>query len=573
MLYDKYVDKIKKVAKAKGVVLFFKFIFLAVFLVALVYSITFIANKGKLKDGIEMPSSINYGEDYEFSAKTQYGGDVRYFEYRAENSDEWSKAKPTLAGTYYVRAVSNKFIGSRKSSEYKFVINKQKLDINVSSTTITYGDYPNYSADGLKNKDVVNSLTFTFDSYGKTMTNVSISDVIVTDVNGEDVTNCYNITANGKEIGFDKKEVTFSPTMEDEFVYTGEEVTYGNTFTITNNLGYKDMAIVEGVICDKDGNVTNAILPGDYYVKINTYKVSNESEEVTCNYEVSTSKHYFSIVKRDIIIKTDSKSKTYDGTPLTCETYGVSDKTIYGLLDGDKLVNNSIGDYQSITYYEENGVENTMNIRIYDSLDNDVTDVFYNVSYDFGTLSIVKRNLVIKTSSDDTFIYDSNKHYRAELSDVSIVSGSLVDGEELYLLDMEYQPYIDMPGIKSNELKYSIQNSHNPNDSSSERTGNDLELSSTSFLIKPAGATVCWGLYKNDGNQYAYTHRVTNVAMAIGTNFRINTTGIVTMSGANISGKLTASQIEGDGTLEEYTRTVEDSDCLSTSIIGFFTDS
>ena len=224
-----------------------------------------------------MPSSINYGEDYEFSVKTFFNGGLQYFEYREENSNEWTKEKPTKVGTYYVRAVTSKFIGNRKSAEYKFSINKVDLNINVTSDTITYGSYPEYSTTGLINRDRISEITFAFDSYGsiKTNANINLDSVKVTDVNGLDVTNCYNVTANGKEIEFKKKAIEINPTMDSEIVYSGEEVKYLNTYTINTELGYSDVAIVEGIICDASGNGHNNIPEADKWIELaDKYKLS-----------------------------------------------------------------------------------------------------------------------------------------------------------------------------------------------------------------------------------------------------------------------------------------------------------
>ena len=508
MLYDKYVAKIKNVAKAKGVILFFKFVFLAIFLLALLFSITFIANKGKLKNGIEMPSSINYGEDYEFACKTQFGGSVRYFEYREENSTEWMKEKPTLAGTYYVRAVTSKFVGSRKSSEFKFTINKKDLSIDVTSDKVNYGEYPTYTVTGLKSNDNVNSLTFTYDSFNKTMTNVSISNVIVTDVNGTDVTNCYNITTNGKEIGFNKRNILINPTMDSEYVYSGEEVTYNNTFTITNSLGYSDIAIVEGKIYDLDGNETNAILPGKYVVKVTSYTLKNSKEDVSANYNVETNTFSFDILKRDIIIKTNSKTKVYDGEKLSGEIneYQISENSKYDLLSNHRLVNKT-DTFQSITYYNNDGISNTMDIRVFDSDDNDITNTLYNISYDYGKLFIEKRDITIKTTTDDTFIYDGITTYsRSDISDISVYSGSLALSDEIYLRSGT-QPSISTPGRKINNINYSIRdiltqedisNSYNIN-----RLDGELIMYSKEITIKSKNVSCVYGdNYKLEENKY-----------------------------------------------------------------------
>lgn len=49
MLYDKYKNKIQKIAKAKNTIMFFKFVFLSIFVLIVLFSITLISSKGRLK--------------------------------------------------------------------------------------------------------------------------------------------------------------------------------------------------------------------------------------------------------------------------------------------------------------------------------------------------------------------------------------------------------------------------------------------------------------------------------------------------------------------------------------------
>ena len=484
MLYDKYKNKIQKVAKVTNFIYLFRFVFLSIFVLIVLFSITFISSKGRLKKGIEMPTSISYGEDYEFKVKTFFGGGLERFEYRSESSSEWTTEKPTKAGTYYVRAVTHKFVGNRKSSEYKFTINKASLDINITSDTITYGDYPAYSSSGLKNNDSINELTFTFDPYDKVETNVDINlaSVKVIDVNGEDVTNCYNLSSNGKDITFNKRNIEINPTMDSNYVYSGEEVKYLNTYTITNNLGYSDLSIVEGKIYDELDNETKAILPGSYVVKISKCVIKHDDVATTSNYSITNNTFTFNINKRDIIIETDSASKTYDGLSLTKNSYKLSSNSPYDLLGGDTLKNETM-DIPEITYFNEDGIDNILDIRVIDNEDNDVTNTLYNVTYRYGKLSIIKKNVTISTTSDDTFEYTGEEYSRATLDDITIESGSLADGDIICLSDA-VQPSISEPGKIKNEIKYYI-------------------------AYESRNVTDCYNITRNDGYLIMYSKKIT----------------------------------------------------------------
>ena len=491
MLYDNYKNKIKKIANVKNVLVFFRFVFLAIFVLIVLFVITFVSSKGKLKKGITMPSNINYGEEYNFDVETFFGGGLKYFEYREESQTEWTTEKPVKAGTYYVRAVTNKVFGSRTSAEYKFTINKINLDLIITSDTITYGDYPIYSATGLKNNDRISQITFAFDSFNKSTTNINIDlqSVVVNDSNGNNVTDCYTLLSNGKEVAFEKKDITINPEFEDEIVYSGNEVTYENTYTINTSLGYDDISVVEGKIYDLGGNEVHAILPGDYVVKINQYNIKHGEIDTTSNYNVTAMNKYFTIAKKEVIVNTNSDSKLYDGTYLTNNGF-----TCNGLIGEDRAALETI-DLPSIKYYVDKGIKNTLSIKIYDKDNNDVTDSLYSIIYNYGTLSINKKPIVVTTTSNDTFPYDGATYSCATLSDISLLSGSFVNNDGFKLLDV-VQPSISQPGVVENAIKYIIVDEFDNDVTNSYDVTNKfgtLTMYSKDITIAPSNITVKYG--------------------------------------------------------------------------------
>lgn len=177
---------------------------------------------------------------------------------------------------------------------------------------------------------------------------------------------------------------------------------------------------------------TGSLLEGDYFETSMTTSITEpgeidnaivlniyNSEGVNVNnlYNITYNLGTLSILGRNITVITDTYTKGYDGEPL---------------MGGDATV---IGDVAETNYYElgpqdslldPGSKENNQIITIYDNSGNDITN-YYEIEYDFGTLTVNPVELII-TSGSDSKTYDgtplSNDSW-------SLISGTVIEQHNL----------------------------------------------------------------------------------------------------------------------------------------------
>ena len=104
---------------------------------------------------------------------------------------------------------------------------------------------------------------------------------------------------------------------------------------------------------------------------------------------------------KDITIETGSASKKYDGKPLSDE----DDLSIVSgeLNDGDMLVCNTTKPVSSIT--NAGSISNVLTPKIIDSTTNEDHTANYNITVNYGTLTVNKRPVTLISSSNSSYIY------------------------------------------------------------------------------------------------------------------------------------------------------------------------
>ena len=125
-------------------------------------------------------------------------------------------------------------------------------------------------------------------------------------------------------------------------------------------------------------------------------KILDGEDDVTYNYEIdldNTATGTLKITPRTITVTTDSKSREYNGEPLTESGYSVRhsvDENKPALIEGDGLT--LIGDLASVTNVWEGVVKNANEyaspIGIYGNAN-------YDITYDYGTLQITARKITV----------------------------------------------------------------------------------------------------------------------------------------------------------------------------------
>ena len=406
MLYDEYSKKIKKIANSKNFILKFRIIIIAVAALIVSLTIAFLATKGSVAGGISISETITYGQKYEYSAKAMFS-DILGYEFRNVEDEEWTDEAPIYPGSYEVRVQVNKAFGVGYSKPTKFKIIPKDLEITINEDEILYGQYPTYSQAGLLATDSISSLSFEFEDITKekTLVNPVMDSIDIFDKHGVDVTDCYNITANGKELKFIKRTISLQP-ISISSVYNGEGIKPTNSYTITspNALGYSDVLEIKTIITDQNGQVVEeAILPGVYTSTIEVVKILSNGLDVTTNYNVQKVINTIEILKRPITVVTSSASKTYDGTELSSLDFALSLETQNELLEDHSLKLAAGGKTTSATLYTPKPIDNVLEIGVYNSDGDDIT-ALYDINYVYGALSIDKLDLTVISGS-------SNKEY------------------------------------------------------------------------------------------------------------------------------------------------------------------
>ena len=240
---------------------------------------------------------------------------------------------------------------------------------------------------------------------------------------GKDITSNYIIK------GYTYGTITVSPrpvTVEISLAskeYDGTPLT-SNAFKVLN---LKDSKYPGGLVMGHSlsletmgsvvfGSTDNRYVEGSALVR------DSGGADVTKNYSITVIDGVLNVTPRHLTLKTESATKFYDGTPLTCD---VSSYDETRLLPGHTLC------------YEVDGSRtdagkspNTVNpdsIRILDDNGKNMS-VYYFVSIETGTLRVRARPLTIRTDSHE-WVYDGRAHSCDH--GFEHVKGTLADGHRL----------------------------------------------------------------------------------------------------------------------------------------------
>jgi len=183
------------------------------------------------------------------------------------------------------------------------------------------------------------------------------------------------------------KKVTLTAASASR-VYNGEELTATSVTAKGLPAGYTYTATATGSRTDVGDSVNE--VASDYVIYNASHAVA------TSEFEVETVKGTISVLPRPVIVKTGTKSKVYDGTPLVCE-----EASITNLAEGDVVTVKATG-----TITEVGSTPNTYEIDW-----GTVNKGNYTVSEELGTLTISETNEeILVTVIGGTYLYDGEAH-------------------------------------------------------------------------------------------------------------------------------------------------------------------
>lgn len=166
-------------------------------------------------------------------------------------------------------------------------------------------------------------------------------------------------------------------------------------------------------------------------------KVDNPYEHILDKNTYAKGENIINI--KDITVETGSTSKTYDGDPLS--DYNLS--IVSGELNyGDMLVCDTTKPVSSIT--NAGSISNVLTPKIIDSTTDEDHTANYNITINYGTLTVNKRPVTLK-SDDNSWNYDS---ITRSCPEVSVSGYGFVENE---VISVEATGKFRDPGVYENK--------------------------------------------------------------------------------------------------------------------------
>ena len=469
--YDKYQNRIKRIAAVKNFIVRFRALFIALFAVLIAASLALMFTKGMITQSIILPDKIIYGDNYgaEIKPPKAFLSDVEYQFKRvkdendaksaakrsfadgeAEVEEEWTDELPTYAGKYLVRMVTNKIFGKSYSNPKEFEIETKPIDFVIKSDSVVYGEMPdNYDFSTVKgdsfDKDAVR-FNYENPAADSTVVWADKDSFRIYNGKGEDVTFCYDISVpkTEEEVKILPKNEKITPvSLQTEYI--GAEIDYENgVFRFKGGDAYIETKIYDSGKNALSGNPVNA---GTYTVEVTGVKVYNGDVEVTNHYNIDTFTATIKVDRRPVTITTQSAEKEYDGTPLRT-TYVDSE----GVIEGHSLKSKLTVDAINAGSYT-----NKCETQIFDK-EEEVTSN-YSITYVFGTLVVTPRKITLTTPGDKK-VYDGTSTFSPDSRTYKLGKGEgeeLVSGHTPY--DVEFTNQNSSAGSYPNAVELKIKDS------------------------------------------------------------------------------------------------------------------
>lgn len=242
--------------------------------------------------------------------------------------------------------------------------------------------------------------------------------VRIADGNGADKTENYAVDCVYGKLIISKRPVTIQ-TGSDQKVYDGYALTCADEADYTVIVGSaaegQTIRYAEAASIVDFGTKENTVT-----VYVTGYNEDGTISETTVNYEITVLTGTLTVTKRTVTFTSRGDTKTYDGQPLTCQDYELTGNT--------PLADNETSEaYFNSAPTEAGSVSNDFSviIRKADGITNSSGN--YIVNYVFGTLTIDRRAITIKTGSDQK-VYDGTALTCADENDYTII-GTIVEGQ------------------------------------------------------------------------------------------------------------------------------------------------
>ncbi len=258
------------------------------------------------------------------------------------------------------------------------------------------------------------------------------------------------------------RSIVVTTHSDTSFIYNGE-IQHDERYTIDRLITGHDTFITDII---GEENVTSNGL--------NKYNISiiADSEIKDTNYDITYDHGLLVILKRTVVVKTDSDEKTYDGTPLVKDSWDYNE-SLYEFIGRHSFNINIIGTITDVLY-DGDSVSSVSNIHngysIYETETGDNVIDNYNIIITNGTLKINKRLLDVK-------LYGQWKIYDGE----ELTSDTYYYANETTLADNETF-FVEINGSITNVGK--VDNLHNPTTIKVLKADESLSTSNYDITVK-----------------------------------------------------------------------------------------
>lgn len=387
MLYRSYKEKLERGVRVIDKFWKFRFLLLAALVLIAALIITLCAVAGNLYDQF-CPASVEYGAPVGFRAKAVFGSAAA--EYREKGTDEWSPEQPTRVGEYEVRAVSRGISGEKYGDVFTFSVLPRALEVQAADTFL-YGEDPAVTAT-LAYADSLGDVAFSYRPLTGQTYEVEVQVCSVVNGAGEDVTDCYSISACKAEAEQLARPITLAPQSAQK-VYDGMPLSAPSCEVESGTLAEGDrMEFAWDELTDA-GTTDNR-------PALTVYNAAGE--DVTEWYAVEWRDASLTVLPREIVIRADSAQKMYDGTPLTAPSFRAEGELVAGhrlrvVADASLTLAGSAANLPDLAVFDGAGREVTAN---------------YSFRSDGGTLTVTPRPVTVRTASR-TWIYQHGVGFMA----------------------------------------------------------------------------------------------------------------------------------------------------------------
>jgi transglutaminase-like putative cysteine protease len=420
--------------------------------------------------------------------------------------------------------------GNDVTSNYKIKVEDGLLTVTprpitikpVDVTKMYDGIYLTSTAVEILNGTVVDSHTIEVSTLGSILnvgsTLNNITSEIILDEYDLDVTANYIITYQAGSLEVTPRPVTIKATDITK-IYDGTTL----SSTTVESVGVYPVVEGQTIVATTIGNQLNV---GNNLNSISTIEIYDNGIDVTSNYDITLQDGSLEVTPRPITIQPTDTTKVYDGTVLTSNDVTVQEGTV---VDGQILSITTSG--------SQLDVGTSSNSIVTSNIIHGGTDVTsnYDITYQDGTLEVIKRSITIQTGSDSA-VYDgttlSNENY-------TITDGSLIAGNTINVIT---NTDITNVSIVENTLGIEVRN-----ESNEDVTINyDITYIEGTLEVTPRPITV-----QSDSDSKVYdglvlsnkNYTITNGSLVIGDYIEINSYTEITDVG-NVANSLSVDILD-----------------------------